>query len=127
MTTRRMLVTGGAGCLGSYLVERFLAAGDAVCVIDNYATGRRDFHAPHPSLVCHEGSIADANRVQQIFADFKPTHVIHSAAAYKSPQDWAEDTATNVLGTVHVTQAARTANVARLIYFQTALCYGRPR
>jgi UDP-glucose 4-epimerase len=127
MTTRRILVTGGAGCLGTNLVGRFLEQGHEICVIDNYATGRRDFHPSHAALRVHDGSIADARLITEIFASFRPTHVIHSAAAYKSPDDWAEDVATNVLGTVHVAQAARTAKVERLIYFQTALCYGRPR
>jgi UDP-glucose 4-epimerase len=127
MSSRRILVTGGAGCLGSHLVQRFLDQGDEVCVIDNFATGRRDFHPAHAALSIHEGSIADLNLVTKIFSTFQPSHVVHSAAAYKSPQDWAEDVATNVLGSVHVAQAARAAKVERLIYFQTALCYGRPR
>ena len=52
--------------------------------------------------------------------------MIHSAAAYKDPQDWREDAATNVGGTINVIEAARHAGVARFINLQTALCYGRP-
>ena len=126
MSQRRILVTGGAGCLGSSLVARFLAQGDAVAVIDNFATGRRPFHDPHPALTVHERSVADATAVREVFAEFQPSHVVHSAAAYKDPQNWAEDVATNVLGSIHVAEAARAAKVQRLINFQTALCYGRP-
>ena len=127
MKARRILVTGGAGCLGSNLVPRFLDQGDSVCVIDNFATGRRDFHPGHPELIVREGSIADAHLVTETFAQFRPTHVIHSAAAYKDPNNWTDDAGTNVLGTIHVAKAAIAAKVERLIHFQTALCYGRPR
>lgn len=61
-----------------------------------------------------------------MFADFAPTHVVHSAAAYKDPDDWREDVASNVLGSVNVVAAARTAKVERFVNFQTALCYGAP-
>jgi len=50
--------------------------------------------------------------------------VVHAAAAYKDPDNWREDVATNILGTVNVARAAQTAKVRRIIYFQTALCYG---
>jgi UDP-glucose 4-epimerase len=50
--------------------------------------------------------------------------VVHAAASYKDPEDWAEDSRTNVLGTAHVVKASRQAGCRRLIYFQTALCYG---
>ena len=46
----RVLITGGAGFIGSHLTDRLLAAGDQVCVIDNYATGRRDNLSPHSRL-----------------------------------------------------------------------------
>jgi len=122
----RLLITGGAGCLGSNLVERYFPLGHAICVIDNFATGNREVVTTQSGLQVVEGSIADAALVNRVFADFQPTHVIHSAAAYKDPNDWAEDAATNVLGTVHVAKAAMAADVQRLVNFQTALCYGRP-
>ena len=58
------------------------------------------------------------------FASFAPDAVVHAAAAYKDPDDWAEDVRTNSLGTVNVVKAAQETGVERLIYFQTALCYG---
>lgn len=126
MTERRILITGGAGCLGSSLVERFVPRGDQVMVIDNFATGKREVLPEVEGLQVVEGSIVDAALVDRAFQDFAPTHVIHSAAAYKDPDDWREDGATNVLGTINVTDAAVRAGTSRLIYFQTALCYGRP-
>lgn len=126
MNTMRLLITGGAGCLGSNLVERYFPQGHEICVIDNFATGKREVVPPQTGLKVVEGSIANAELVNQIFSDFMPTHVIHSAAAYKDPSNWQEDTATNVLGTIHVAKAALKAEVKRLVNFQTALCYGRP-
>src|SRR5262249_38240519 len=59
---------------------------------------------------------------------YRPEVVVHAAASYKDPAAWADDIRTNVLGTAHVAQAAAQVGVVRLIYFQTALCYGlRPR
>ena len=122
----RILITGGAGCLGSNLVERYLPAGHEVLVIDNFATGRREVLPPVEGLEVVEGSIVDGALVDRCFETFHPTHVIHSAAAYKDPDDWREDAATNVLGTINVARASRRHGVRRLINFQTALCYGRP-
>ena len=124
--TMRILMTGGAGCLGSNLIEHWLPQGHEIFVIDNFATGSREVLPPVPGLTLVEGSIADAALVADCFDRFKPTHVVHSAAAYKDPSDWAEDTATNVLGTVHVAKLALEHKVERFINFQTALCYGRP-
>ena len=124
---RRILLTGGAGCLGSNLVERFLERGDTVLVLDNFATSGRDALPPeHPGLAVVEGSVADTDLVNRTFAEFAPTHVVHSAASYKDPDDWAADAATNVAGTIAVVRASERAGVRRLVNFHTALGYGRP-
>jgi UDP-glucose 4-epimerase len=122
----RLLITGGAGCLGSNLIEAYLPQGHEILVIDNFATGRREVLPAIPGLTLVEGSIADRALVERVFTRFEPSHVIHSAAAYKDPQDWREDAATNIDGTINVIEAARQAGVARFVNFQTALCYGRP-
>jgi UDP-glucose 4-epimerase len=120
----KVLITGGAGFIGSHLVDRLLAAGAHVCVLDNYATGRRDNLVPHRNLQVREGSIVETALVDKAFQDFRPTHVVHAAASYKDPDNWTEDSLTNVVGTANVVQAAKREGVQRLIYFQTALCYG---
>jgi UDP-glucose 4-epimerase len=122
----RLLITGGAGCLGSNLIEHYLPQSHEILVIDNFATGSREVLPELPGLGVVEGSVADRDLVESTFARFAPTHVIHSAAAYKDPQDWREDAASNVTGTINVVEAARRAGVKRLVNFQTALCYGRP-
>lgn len=123
----RILITGGAGCLGSNLIEHWLPQGYEIFVLDNFATGKREVVPEVPGLTVKEGSVADSELVEACFAQFRPEVVIHSAAAYKDPDDWVEDARTNVVGSVHVAKAAKAFGVQRLINFQTALCYGRPQ
>lgn len=120
----KVLITGGAGFVGSHLADRLLEEGHEVLVIDNYSTGRRDNLKSHERLEVVEGSIADKELVDEVFHSFQPTEVIHAAASYKDPENWEEDAQTNVLGTLHITRAAQKWEVNRFIYFQTALCYG---
>lgn len=112
--------------MGSNLIEHYLPQGYEFCVIDNFATGKREVLPRHPLLRVAEGSIADEALVDRTFSEFAPTHVIHSAAAYKDPQDWSEDVRTNVLGSINVAKASQKAQVRRVINFQTGLCYGNP-
>ncbi|MDY7034889.1 MAG: NAD-dependent epimerase/dehydratase family protein [Thermodesulfobacteriota bacterium] len=120
----KILITGGAGFIGSHLTDRLLARGDSVLVIDNFSTGRRDNLKAHSSLRLVEGTIADVSLVNRLFDEFMPEHVIHAAASYKDPDNWEEDIHTNILGTAVITDACRNHAVKRLVYFQTALCYG---
>ena len=124
--TARILITGGAGCLGSNLIEHWLPRGHQIHVIDNFATGKRDVVPPVEGLTVIEGSVADAALVDRVFSDARPDVVVHGAAAYKDPNNWHEDVRTNVLGSINVAQAAAVAGVKRIVNFQTALCYGRP-
>jgi UDP-glucose 4-epimerase len=120
----RVLITGGAGFIGSHLADRLLARGDEVRVIDNFATAREDNLEERPGLDIVTGTIADAVLVEDTFSSFAPDVVAHAAASYRDPDAWSEDSATNAVGTTNVVRAAQQAGVRRLIYFQTALCYG---
>jgi nucleoside-diphosphate-sugar epimerase len=122
----RILITGGAGYLGANLAVEYLAQGHEVLVIDNLATGYSEALPAVPRLELVVGSVADRELVDAAFEHFAPTHIIHSGASYKDPNDWREDVATNVNGTINVVEAARRAGVNRFVYFQTALCYGQP-
>lgn len=122
----RILITGGAGCLGSNLIEHWLPQGHEIFVIDNFATGKREVVPTITGLTVKEGSITNEALVNECFAVFKPDVVVHAAAAYKDPDDWLEDSRTNIGGSIHVARAAKANNVKRLVNFQTALCYGRP-
>jgi len=120
----KILITGGAGFIGSHLTEKLLKEGHNICVIDNYQTGRRDNLTAHQNLEIIENTIADKNIVDDIFIKFKPEVVIHAAASYKDPENWLEDSFTNVTGTINIVKAAMQNNLKRIIYFQTSLCYG---
>ncbi|MDX2084004.1 MAG: NAD-dependent epimerase/dehydratase family protein [Candidatus Melainabacteria bacterium] len=122
----RVLITGGAGFIGSHLADRLLERGDDVLVVDNYETGRRDNLQPHPKLQLVEGSIADESLMTRLFSDFKPQVVVHAAASYKNPDNTVGDALTNVVGTAVVVKQSQQHQVQRFIYFQTALCYGTP-
>lgn len=120
----KLVVTGGAGFIGSHLTERLLERGDEVVVIDNFVTGRREnLPAAAPGLRVIEGDIADDAVLDDAFAGGADV-VVHAAASYKDPDDWATDARTNVVGSAKVARAARAASTRRLIYLQTALCYG---
>lgn len=120
----KIFITGGSGFIGSHLVDKLLARGDEVLVIDNFITGRRDNLRPHKNLKIIEDTICNEALMKNIMLDFKPDLVIHAAASYKDPNNWVEDSLTNVTGTAIVCQTAKNAGVKRIIYFQTALCYG---
>ncbi|MCJ9710447.1 NAD-dependent epimerase/dehydratase family protein, partial [Bordetella hinzii] len=68
----RILITGGAGCLGSNLIEHWLPMGHEIFVIDNFATGKREVVPDIVGLTVREGSITDADLVEQCFAQFAP-------------------------------------------------------
>ncbi len=118
----KILLTGGGGFIGSNLADRLLADGHEVVTVDNYATSRRDNLAAQDRLTIVEGDIAD----EKLMASHSEGAdiVVHAAASYKDPDAWEEDARTNALGSAVVVKAAERAGVKRLIYFQTALCYG---
>jgi UDP-glucose 4-epimerase len=120
----KVFVTGGAGQVGSTVIDTLLARGDQVLAIDNFSTGRRDNLMQHGNMRLVEDSIVDAALVDSLFAEFKPQVVIHTAASYKDPDDWSTDALVNAAGTANIAKACKTHGVSRLIYFQTALCYG---
>lgn len=120
----KVFVTGGSGQIGSTVIDMLLVRGDAVLAIDNFATGRRDNLTPHPAVTLVEDTIVDAKLLERLFSEFKPDVVVHTAASYKDPDDWGNDALVNAVGTANIAKACKTHKVGRLIYFQTALCYG---
>src|SRR5438105_3294405 len=100
----KVLITGGAGFIGSHLADRLLDRRDEVVIIDNFATGRRDNLKPRPGLRVIEGTIADRAVVGEAMSRFKPDTVVHAAASYKDPDAWEEDARTNVVGSANVVQ-----------------------
>ena len=120
----KVLITGGGGFIGSSVADKLLARDDLVVVIDNFETGRRDNLVPHKNLILVEDTIANGDVVDKLMSDHKFDLVIHAAASYKDPNNWKRDSLSNVLGTVNIVESAKKHGVKRIIYFQTALCYG---
>jgi len=121
---KKVIVTGGLGQIGSHVVEMLLERGDQVVVIDNLATGRREHLEDHPNLKIVIDTIADKELVEKLVGDFRPDAIVHTAASYKDPDDWYNDTLTNCVGGSNIVDAAKKFGVSRFVYFQTALCYG---
>lgn len=113
----RAIVTGGAGFVGSHVVDALLARGDEVHVLDDLSTGRRDYVAR--DAVFHEGDIrADA---EAVFAGSQPEVCFHLAAQADVPTSVERpdfDADINVLGTVRVLEAAR-MHGAQVIFSST--------
>jgi UDP-glucose 4-epimerase len=120
----KVFITGGNGQVGSTVAEMMLRRGDTVMSIDNFSTGRRDNLLPQDRLTQIEDSIVDGTVVDRLFAEFRPDVVVHTAASYKDPDDWGTDALVNAAGTANVAKACKDHKVGRLVYFQTALCYG---
>ena len=120
----KVFVTGGLGQIGSHIIEMLLERGDQVIAIDNLATGRREHLSEHSNLKVVIDTIANKKLVDQLVSDFKPDAIVHTAASYKDPDDWYNDTLTNCVGGSNVVDAAKKFSVKRFVYFQTSLCYG---
>jgi UDP-glucose 4-epimerase len=117
----RVLITGGAGFIGSHLADRLLADGHQVLILDNLTTGRRG-NVPEGATFI-EANVEWEGPLERL-TGYHPDVIVHAAASYKDPDAWLRDTRTNVAGTVRLLDYARAAGCNRLIYFQTALCYG---
>jgi UDP-glucose 4-epimerase len=115
----RVLVTGGAGFVGSHVVDRLLADRHAVEVVDNLTTGRRE--RVHPSARFHFCDLRDA-RLDAVVADARPEVVVHiaaQAAVSRSVADPYFDASVNVLGTIALLEACRRNRVRRAVYTST--------
>jgi|tagenome__1003787_1003787.scaffolds.fasta_scaffold20957991_3 UDP-glucose 4-epimerase len=120
----RALVTGGAGFIGSNLVDALLDRGDEVTVVDNLSTGRIDNldAARRRGIAFHEADITEPERLCKLVAGARPDIVFHLAAQIdvrKSIDDPAWDASINVGGTINVLDAARRAGVARVVNTST--------
>jgi UDP-glucose 4-epimerase len=118
------VVTGGAGFIGSHVVDALVARGDRVTVIDNLSTGRRSNLEPalRAGAELRVADVTDAESVSAIFAAASPELVFHLAAQIDvrhSVADPADDARINVLGTIAVLEAARMAGARRLVNSST--------
>jgi nucleoside-diphosphate-sugar epimerase len=124
----KVLVTGGAGFIGSNLTEALLKKGHSVRVIDNFSTGKKEnlvFHEAYSSLEIIEGDICDSSFCQRAMKDIE--YVFHQAAlasVQRSVEDPLSSNAVNVGGTLNILFSARDAGVKKLIYASSSSIYG---
>ena len=124
----KTLVTGGCGFIGSHVVDRLLADGHSVTVIDNLSTGRAENLAHHRGcdrLTVVNKNIADARSIEQHFAGIDWVfHLAALADIVPSIQHPMAYHASNVDGTIAVLEACRAHSIKRLLYAASSSCYG---
>ena len=120
----KVIVTGGAGFIGSHIVDALVERGDEVHIIDNYAGGKREDRL-NAKAIYHEVDVRDYDKIAPIIAG--AAYVFHEAAlprvqfSIQNPQLTYD---VNVMGTVSVLRAAGEGGVKRLIYAASSSAYG---
>jgi len=129
----KLLVTGGAGFIGSHFVETALAAGHEVSVLDEFndfydpSIKRANLHSVASSIQLFENDIRDATAVRRIVSESKPDAIVHLAAragvrpSIQEPELYID---TNIKGTFNLLEAARAAGVPRFISASSSSVYG---
>src|SRR4029453_11066853 len=123
----RVLVTGGAGYIGSVVVEELLRDGHEVIVYDNLSKGHESSVSPGALFVC--GDLRDAPHLSRTFGENKVDAVIHMAAdslVGESVQNPAKYYENNVIAGLSLLEVMRQSNVTRLVFSSTAAVYGEP-
>lgn len=121
----KALVTGGAGFIGSHIVDRLLAEGHKVVVLDDFSTGKRENLSNHENLEVIECDIRDSDPIDKNMAGVD--WVFHKAAVASVPKtinDPIGSSQVNYLGSLNVLEAARKHQVKRLVFASSAALYG---
>ena len=116
----RILITGGAGFIGSHIADACIEAGHEVLVVDDLSTGRRENVPADAAFV--ECDIREAGQVERAFAVFKPEAVSHQAAQTSvsvSTREAARDAAINVLGSINVIESSVQHAVGHFVFAST--------
>lgn len=125
----KILVTGGAGFIGSHVVDKYIGEGHEVAVVDNLSTGFRE--NINPKARFYETNICDANAIEDIFQRERPAVVNHHAAQMDvrhSVNDPVFDATTNILGSLNLILASVKHQVRKFIYISTGgAIYGEPK
>ncbi len=124
----RILVTGGAGFIGSHVVDAYIAAGHQVAVLDNLSTGNED--NVNKAAALHRVDVRDQEQVEKAVAAFKPELVNHHAAQSEVPKSVANpgyDAQVNIVGGLNVLKACVDHKVRKVIFSSTGgALYGEP-
>jgi UDP-glucose 4-epimerase len=126
MSDAPILITGGAGFIGSHLVDALLAQGRAVRVLDNLSMGKRgNLPLDNPRLQLVEGDVADAALVERTMAGCQAVaHLAAVASVQASVDDPAGTHQSNFVGTLNVCEAMRLHGVKRVVFASSAAVYG---
>ena len=123
----RVLVTGGAGFIGSHMADRLVADGHDVTVLDNESTGHR-YNVPEQAryILGDVGEMAD---VEKAFGDGLDAvfHIAGQASTIRSFNDPTDDLRTNVNGTINVLRACIANKVGRMLFASSMTAYGHPK
>ncbi|MEW9031398.1 MAG: SDR family oxidoreductase, partial [Planifilum fimeticola] len=122
----KVMVTGGAGFIGSHIVDRLIDLGHEVIILDNLSTGKKAFI--HPEASFYQADLRD-RRIGEILEAERPEAVIHQAAQIDVPtsvKDPLFDAETNILGTLRLLEACRRSGVRKIVYASSAAIYGEP-
>ncbi len=121
----KVLVTGGAGFIGSHLAERLLAAGDQVRILDNLSTGKRDNLPQVSTIEFIEGDIRNAQLVNRCVEGMDAVvHLAAVASVQASIDDPVTTHQSNFDGTLNLLEAARRKGIKRFLYAGSAAVYG---
>lgn len=124
----RILVTGGAGFIGSHIVDRFLALGHEVAIVDDLSTGHRQ--NLNSKARFYEMDIRRGPEVARIFEEFRPEIVDHHAAQMSVPasvDDPVHDAEINLIGLLHLLEAGRKNDMKKMIFASSGgTVYGEP-
>lgn len=124
----KILVTGGAGFIGSHVVDAYIAAGHQVAVLDNFSTGREE--NVNPKAEVHHVDVREKAQVAEVVASFRPDIVNHHAAQAEVPKsvaDPAHDAHVNILGGLNLLKASVDSSVRKFIFISTGgALYGEP-
>ena len=124
----RVLITGGAGFIGSNVVQECLAAGCEITVLDDFSTGFQDNLPADGALRMVRGDIRDATAVASALQGAEAVfHLAASVGNVRSIEDPGLDSSVNVLGTLQVLEGMRKAGARRLVYSSSAAIFGEPR
>ncbi len=122
----RVLITGGAGFIGSAIQDIYLQAGHEVAILDNFTAGNPAY--VHPQSRVYQADVRDATLVQRILQDWQPEVVSHHAAQIDVRQSVAyplDDAQMNILGSLNVLEAAAQMGVKQFIFASSGgACYG---
>jgi len=119
------MVTGGAGFIGSHLVDRLITEGHQVMILDDFSTGNKKFVNPKAELT--ELDIRDTDEVNKFFKSFKPEAVFHLAAQIsirESTENPEYSQEVNVQGSQNIISASKEYGVKKIVFSSTAAVYG---